>query len=367
MATDKKDFWLEKLKNHPSCIGQLEELFRLLKFLESPEDSGKYINHIERENKEEHQTHTYNELALGYLLKKNGYTLEYEKKINFQSGVKTPDWFVSASEANPEFIVEVFTTYTGSDHTTKSEEIQRKLLRERLEKINFDVVLYVRCDLSNLDGQRIKQIAKKIEFILTNRSLICDFDYECKDLDFEYKLIKSNIGLFHLKVMTIGDVRKISQETLINNISKKNRKYKGSIPLVIAAFTDMGISQQIKKENNDIVNYLEKNTSISAFVWIDRIHPSVDGWTINIIYNKKSKLRLQNIFKNENHVLSNSNIVYNCIIQETGLNQSDDYDMAQKFLTEANFILKLENKLNIRWYCHWTTPINHKREAVMVI
>jgi hypothetical protein len=264
--------------------------------------------------------------------------------------------------------VAVFTTYTGSDEITQSEELQLKLLIERLEKVIFDGMLDVRCDPSKLDSRRIKEIAKKIEFILTNKLLIYNFDYEDKDLDFGYKLIKSNIGLPHLKVIAIGAVRKISQKTLLRNISEKNKKYRdGSISLVIAAFTDMGISQQIKKENNNIVDYLEKNTSISAFVWIDRIHPSVDGWTINIIYNKKSKLRLQHIFKNENHVLSNSDIVYNCVIQETGLNQSDDYDIAQKFLTEANFSLKLENKLNHRWYCHWTTPINHTCEIVKVI
>jgi hypothetical protein len=368
MAVEKNDFWLEKLKKSLHCVEQREEFFRLLKFLESPQDSRKYINHIERGKKEEQQTHTYNELALGYLLKKNGYELEYEKKIDFQSKTKTPDWFISASEANPEFIVEVFTTYTGSDDTTQSEELQLKLLIKRLEKINFDGVLDVRCDPSRLDSRRIKEIAKKIECILINRLLIDNFDYEDTDLDFGYKLIKSNIGLPHLKVIAIGAVRKISQKTLLRNISEKNKKYRdGSISLVIAAFTSMGISQQIKEENNDIVNYLEKNTSISAFVWIDRVHPSVDGWTINIIYNKKSKLKLQNIFKNENCVLNNSNIVYGCAIQETGLNQSNHYDIAQKSLTEANFRLKLENKLNARWYCHWTTPINRKDEIVGVI
>jgi hypothetical protein len=305
MATDKKDFWLEKLKNHPSCVEQREEFFRLLKFLESPKDSRKYINHIERGNKEEQQTHTYNELALGYLLKKNGYSLEYEKKIDFQSKVKTPDWFISASEANPEFIVEIFTTYTGSGEKTKSENLQIELLKKRLEKIIFDGLLRVKCDPSKLDSRSIKDIAEKIKSILDNRSLISGFDYKDEDLDFGYEFIKSNVGLPSLKVIIIEAIREISQTTLHRNISEKTERYKdGSFPLVIAAFTDMGISQQIKEENYNIVNYLKSNTSISAFIWIDRIHPYVDGWTINIIYSNKSKLKLQNIFKNEKHVFS---------------------------------------------------------------
>jgi hypothetical protein len=363
MAIDKKDFWLEKLKNHPRCIKQREEFFRLLEFLESPKDSRKYINHIERGNKEEQQTHTYNELALGYLLKKNGYTLEYEKKINFQSKVKTPDWFISASEANPEFIVEIFTTYTGSDDKTRSENLQIALLKKRLEKINFDGVLCIRCDSSKLDSRRIKEIAKKIELILTSRYLIYNFEYEDQDLGFGYELMKSNIGLLRLKVLMIEDFRKISQETLLRNISEKTKRYKnGSIPLVIATFTDMGISQQIKEERIDCLK-----DSVSAFIWIDRVHPSVDGWIINIMYNTKSKLKLKNIFKNERHVFSNSNVIYHQVIQETVLNYSEHYDIVQKGLKETNFNLILENQSNIRKYCHWITPIHTIDEFVLVI
>ncbi len=360
MAIDKKDFWLEKLKNHPNCVEQREEFFQLLKFLESPEDSGEYINYIERGNKEKQQTNTYNELALGYLLKKNGYALEYEKEINFQSKVKTPDWFVNASEVNPEFIVEVFTTFIGSDQETQSKELQIKLLIQKLEEINFDGALCIKCDLSKLDSRRNKEIAKKIKLILTTRSLT---DYEDKDLDFRYKLMESNTGRPNLKVISIEAFREISQKTLLRNISKKTERYKdGSFPLVIAAFTDMGISQQIKEEKIDWLK-----DSVSAFIWIDRVHPSVDGWVINIMYNNKSKIKLKNIFKNEIHVFSNFNVIYHQVIQKTVLNYSEHYNIVQKGLKETNSKLEQENQSNVRKYCHWITPINTRDEFVLVI
>jgi hypothetical protein len=339
------------------------------------------------------------------LLKKNGYALEYEKKIDFQPKIKTPDWFVSASEVNPEFIVEVFTTYTGSDEQTQSENLQIELLKKRLEKIIFDGILQIKCDTSNLNDGRSKKIAERMKLILINKTSTCNFDYKDEDLDFEYTLIQSNIGLPSLKVV-IGEslgrsakrdtsdqttqnnrastplsprqlsrlkvisesFREISQDALFRNVSEKNKKYKdGDISFVIAAFTDMGISQLIRKENYKmIIDHLKDKTSISAFVWIDRVHPSVDGWTINIIYNTKSNLKLQNIFKNEKYVFSNSDIVHKHVVQKIDSNRSEAYDIAQKELRELNFELKLKNILDARWYCHWTTPITRRCEIVIV-
>ncbi len=365
-----EDFWIYKLKNHPDCQPQKEELFRMLNFLDSPENPGFYLNHLEKQTQENQQTHTYNEFALGYLLKSNGYILEYERKIEHGSKSKTPDWYVIESDTNPEFIVEAFTTHSRSDEKIQAENRQVKLFKRRLEKIKYDAVIEIKVDTKNLNDQTSKKIAVKIESILnSDRELIENFHYEDRELDFGYEIKKTKNGSSQLVPIISENFAKIDARRFFEKISEKRKKYsKCSIPLIIAPFVDMGIGQKVLKTPL-IFDYLKNNLDISAILWLDRVHPFVDGWTVNIVYNTKSRAKLNNIFKDEENISIDFDITYNQVLPKKVMSPSLMYDCVQENLKKLKEYRRFElhNQANIEMHCHWNNPISTRFEYVDLI
>jgi hypothetical protein len=367
--------WMDKLMNNPICEQEKNEFVAMLNFLNHPEGNEKSIEHLKKQNQENQQTHSYNELAIGYLLKINGHSLEYEKRIERpeDNGYKTPDWYISKSDKSPDnFIVEVFTTSSRSDKETEKADIQIKLLQERLEKIKFDALIEVCIDKSGLNESRNIKIAKELSSIFTNRSFIMEeYLYENTDLNFKFKIKRRNVGYGHLKalicpwifpVSTYGNIDRFEKK-----ISEKVSKYKRfSIPLVIVPFVDRGISEKIMKMPL-MIDYLKENPAISAIVWMDRIHPSVCGWHINIIYNLKATFKLSNIFTNEEHVYSNNDVIRYHVPARKNLQPSPFYEMIQKKLREHKLHNKLKNNSEIEMYCDWDTPISCRFEYLSLL
>ncbi len=368
LSTSKR-FWVEEINNNHVFKPQKDDLLRMLDSLNSSKDREKIYELLINQQKENQQTHTYNELAIGYLLRNNGYEIEYEHQILFENrSPKTPDWYVSENNENPKFIVEVFTTDSRSNEEIQKMDRQVSLLEERLKKIVFDAVIRIDVDPRSLDASKIKKIAKKIESVLTKNDLIRDFIYEDRNIDFNYQIKHLNIGRSHLLPLIFCDTPyRIDEERFFRKVSEKVNKYrKSSIPLVIVPFVDMGISQKILKTSL-ISDYFKNNPAISAIVWTDRLHPSVDGWTINIAYNKNSDEELRNIFKGEKLINRTNSMMLYEVAPKIDLRPSLMYNKAQELLKRSKFSLLLENNDDIEMYCHWFTPISSRLEWVRFI
>jgi hypothetical protein len=367
VSTNKR-FWMKEINENHIFEQQKNDLLMMLDSLNFSEDREKLHSCLTDQKKENQQTHTYNELAMGYLLRNNGYEIKYENKILFENrSPKTPDWYVNKSNGNPEFILEVLTTDSRSDETIQKIDRQVNLLEERLNKIPFDAIVQIDVDPKSLDASKIKKIAKKIELVLKKNDLIKDSCYEDKDINFRCQLKKLNVGRSHLLPVILCDTpRRIDEKRFLRKVSEKASRYRDcSIPLVIAPFVDMGISQKILKTSL-ISDYLKSNSAISAIVWTDRVHPSVDGWIINIAYNKNSPKELRNIFKDEKSIISTNSMMLCRVAPKTDLRQSLMYDKVQEVLEREKFSLRLKNN-NVEMYCHWNTPISSKFELLSLI
>jgi hypothetical protein len=374
-STFMNESWMEQLINNSICEQERNELFTMLNFLDHPENTSKSLEHLKKQTQENQQTNTYNELAIGYLLKINGHSLEYEKKIKSRTedeGYKTPDWYISKSDENPDFIVEVFTTSSRSDEKIEKANTQIELLQKRLEQIKFGALIEIYIDKSDLDESRSKKIANELSSIFTNQSFMMEEHlYENAALNFKYKIKQRKTGYSHLKVLICPWIFPVSTDRSIDRfkkkISEKVSKYKRfSMPLIITPFVDRGISEKIMKTSL-MIDYLKENPAISVITWVDRIHPSICGWHINIIYNLKATFKLSNIFNNEEYVYSNDAVMRCHVPARKNLQPSPLHEMAQKQLREHEFHNKLKNNSDVEMYCDWDTPISCRFEYLTLL
>jgi hypothetical protein len=356
--------WIHKLED-PVCEKERNDLLRMFEFLDP---SGQFLAKLKNLGKEDQQTHAYNEFAIGYLLKKNGYTLEYERKLEIEGSEKTPDWYVRTSNENPEFIVEVFTTSSDSSGARQKEERQVKILERRLQEIKFDGIIEIKVDRSSLDSSKIKQIQERIKSVLSQNSPILGFSYQLDDLNLEYKLLKRNVGGKNLRVVVSpSSAIKFDPKRFFDKISEKVKKYKRySSPLVVAPFVDAVTIMAVLKSPQVIIDYFKKPPSLSAILWVDRCHPSVDGWEVNIVYNHNSNSRLGRIFDNEEYIEESHDFLCSRVRPKQKLDSSPQYESVKAGMKQVEFSLLLENA-QVQPHYYWTTPIDYRRELTTLI
>lgn len=181
----------------------------------------------------------YNELAVGDILRRCGHKIEYEKPVDG----KTPDWYISARDLFPTFLVEVATVFPPREIQVEMRTWEE--LRFRIAQIEHYFHLSVTAHRTNaLVGKDTRPIAQFVKDWLdsidpkstdrTDETVV----YKNGDLRIELDLIARKTT--HKKpVEILGPVftQWVNDKRLRNAIAKKLSKYpqakQFSIPLVV--------------------------------------------------------------------------------------------------------------------------------------
>ena len=186
---------------------------------------------ISRLRSSKNHIQTYNELAIGSVLKQLGYQLEYEKPLSGH----TPDWYVHPKGDIPAFIVEVFTANPSNEWTAQRR--QKIDLVKRLEQIPIDVTMNIRFRGNMaLDQHQNKIIATKIRKWLEDDNPPVGTQISLTGIIF--KITYRGRGFPHV---TLGffDIFRVNSKSLRGKIKDKIDNYKDllqevRIPYVIS-------------------------------------------------------------------------------------------------------------------------------------
>lgn len=196
---------------------------------------------------------TYNELIIGDILRRQGYTIEYEKKIDNL----TPDWYVHGDSNNPPFLVEVF-SYRISGHL-KLFKKRVSDLRQRLMQIPIGVGLYIESTPNPLDALQInfsparnKVLAKELLDWL-NEKLSPNASKDFNDVRVEIVTWNSNFSGINLSGPAF--VNWVGDGTLWDKIEAKVNKYSNivkanNLPLIVAFISDFETSVGFEELEN---------------------------------------------------------------------------------------------------------------------
>lgn len=272
-------------------------------------DQSKVIKNLQSKN----FIQTYHELAVGSILKRLGYQVEYEKKIDNNL---TPDWYAHPNKGRHAFIVEIFTD--NRSETTEKHDKQENDLLGRLQQISIDVALNINFDLAKvaLDQQKNKIISKKVQQWLTNNDPPIGAQLDSSGIVFE--IFDRDRNYPNLQYVSSTDAFWIDTESLRKNIETKINKYKvlakeKGIPIVVGIVVDpkTGLSLKslqdvllgerevivtfektpgsvVKQEQKRRQNGLFKiNEALSAAIWMWK--DDFGKWRIKTIYNPFAK------------------------------------------------------------------------------
>ncbi len=260
---------------------------------------------ISRLRSSKNHIQTYNELAIGSVLKQLGYQLEYEKPLSGH----TPDWYVHLKGEIPAFIVEVFTANPSNEWT--AQRGQKIDLVKRLEQIPIDVTMNIRFRGNMaLDQHQNKIIATKIRKWLEDDNPPVGTQISLTGIIL--KVIYRGRGFSHV-TLAFSDIFWVNSKSLREKIKNKIDKYKdflqeGRIPYVISIvpnpltgleqnnFIDVLFGQEIinlavDKDSGIIAEErFERNSnglflissSLSAAIWSWR---SQEHWKFKAAYN----------------------------------------------------------------------------------
>jgi len=254
---------------------------------------------------------TYHELAVGNILKRLGYQVEYEKSI----ADLTPDWYVQPRGEMPAFIVEVFTANISDIMSCKERQV-RDLLG-RLQRIPIGVVLrikFYRTEVT-LDPRLNKRITKKIQQWLTDNAPPVGAQLCLGGIIFE--IIHRDVSYPNVRFIATGEIFRVNPRPLLKNLEAKIRKYKklfteAGIPLVIAVVADprtgLGLDDLVDVlfGQEAVEVFFEKSTGaiigqgptrmadgllrktipeLSAIVWVWEF---LGEWRIKAVHNQKA-------------------------------------------------------------------------------
>lgn len=121
----------------------------------SGESLSKFVGNLQSKNN--NCTHTYNELMVGEALRKMGYSIVYEPKIDG----KTPDWLIIDPKTEKKAVVECFTCNINTNEEKTFKQLND--LARRLNKIRKSVFLGIYYSRSiSLDQKRNEEISEDV-------------------------------------------------------------------------------------------------------------------------------------------------------------------------------------------------------------
>lgn len=188
---------------------------------------------ISRLRSSKNHIQTYNELAIGSVLKQLGYQLEYEKPLSGH----TPDWYVHPKGDIPAFIVEVFTANPSNEWTAQRR--QKIDLVKRLEQIPIDVTMNIRFRGNMaLDQHQNKIIATKIRKWLEDDNPPVGTQISLTGTGIIFKITYRGRGFPHV-TLAFFDISRVNSKSLRWKIKDKIDNYKDllqevRIPYVIS-------------------------------------------------------------------------------------------------------------------------------------
>ncbi len=214
---------------------------------------------------------TYHELAVGNMLKKLGFQIEYEKKVD---GL-TPDWYIQPKDKTPAFIVEV-STVNLSEETKKSDKQVVDLL-SRLKQISVGVNLNINFNRDKvvLDPKLNKTISKKVGCWLLNENPSVGAQLDLNGVVFE--IILFNDKFRRVQPMGASYASFVNSKHLRKKIKKKISRYKKQaemgIPLVIAAAADPEMGYDFENFKEALIK-LNTKKELSAAIWVGETESS---------------------------------------------------------------------------------------------
>ena len=213
----------------------------------------------------------YHELAVGNMLKKLGFQIEYEKKVD---GL-TPDWYIQPKDKTPAFIVEV-STVNPSEETKKSDKQVVDLL-SRLKQIPVGVNLNINFNRDKvvLDPKLNKTISKKVGCWLLNENPSVGAQLDLNGVVFE--IILFNDKFRRVQPMGASYASFVNSKHLRKKIKKKISRYKKQakmgIPLVIAAVANPEMGYDFENFKEALIK-LNTKKELSAAIWVGETESS---------------------------------------------------------------------------------------------
>ncbi len=239
-----------------------------------------------------------NEISVGYLLIKSGFSIIYENKIDG----KTPDWYVSENNTHPAFIVEVRTLNSmGAIERFHKEFIE---LKNEIKHLNYKVELEL--EYSHLVDEKMTtcffdrdNIILEIDKWLFNMPQVDDI-FEINDMKFRVVNYNCSNGVILKKSVGLG--HKLNDYRFISALKEKHSTYrnlvvKNKIPYVIVIFNTIESGTNPRRMEN----------LFSRGIISGRNFPEVSGvmiiehlpnWTVHYLHNPYQLFTLEeNIFE----------------------------------------------------------------------
>jgi hypothetical protein len=232
-------YWVSTMKEYEEQRMRIEDLVAML-------PPGKRGNVVERIRTKEQYTNTYHELIVGEMLRKLGYTVEYEKPMVEVDELLTPDWYVCKKGHLPPFYVEVFTPNPSKNIIETDNKWQD--LCARLEELPIPVGISIQANerCNPPDATRSKKIAEIVREWLQEHSprkgevlnIDCNTLEEVTEPYTDYR--NSTVITFEISKHSNEDqrkarctqpifIRQVLVDALKNNIQRKIRHYGNAV------------------------------------------------------------------------------------------------------------------------------------------
>jgi len=223
-------YWLATARAHQSTRAEIEKWVAGL-----PQPARKRM--IPNLRAPETMVQTYHELAVGSILKRLGYHVEYERPM----ATLAPDWYVHATARTPAFIVEVFSS--GLPQAAVSRDSQTEDLLGRLRGIPSDVKLLVVLHQTGIElGTKVnKTIAGRVRRWLLNDCPAVGTQLSSHGLVFE--IMARDVGRTSVEIVAHEPALLVDPRPLGGKLEKKIRRYgrpcrEDGTPLAIAVVAD---------------------------------------------------------------------------------------------------------------------------------
>ena len=166
-----------------------------------------------------HMVQTYHELAVGSILKRLGYQVEYERPM----GTLTPDWYVHPTARTPAFIVEVFSSGLSQPADSRNRQIEDLLGRLRRIPSNVRLLVGLHPTGIELDTKLNKTIACRVRrWLLDDRPPI-GTQLSVHGLVFE--IIERDVGRPRTEIVAREPAFLVNPKPLRTKLEEKIHRY----------------------------------------------------------------------------------------------------------------------------------------------
>jgi hypothetical protein len=214
--------------------------------------------------------------------------------------------------------------------------------------------------------QEKKEFLRLFEFLDPSGTLLEHLKKQTQEQQQTHVYNESAIGSYVSILPSEDDVKELDEKRFFNKISEKVKKYEQySGPLVVSIFTDAMHQKGILENLGKVNSYLKNKSSLSAILWVDRCHPFVDGWIINIVHNHNSNSRINCILEGGEYINGDTSSSHYRIYPKKKLASCKQYEFYEFLRKTPPLPALLENNPCIQRCHYWLTPIHVKIEFLL--